>query len=289
MPPPTVLTDVLDALHHDRSLRRFFSLLWRFGRETAAGNHALRRSFFRTALGLALLTGALDGLLWWLSPGEGALLITLSGAFWLAAVLLVTFFQLGLFCTEDGRPLLRLGLPNELTLARIALMPPVFNLVVRHDEFPELRTSLIVAFALLAVSDVLDGFLARRLRLESVFGRVVDPVSDMLFNSMVALSLTLAGALPWWLLLLVWARYFVPLVGGYYLFLTRGPFRIHATGVGKASGFVLGVLLGGSLIERFHPGTFPPWLLSGLLWTCTALLVVNVGYALVVGVRTARN
>jgi len=285
MESQTVLSEVLKALHEERSLRRFFALLWRSGRETAESNRSLRRSFRLHALGLVLVIAIIDAALWHLHPGSAAMVVSLAGAFWLGAVLLITYFQLGLFRTEDGRPLARFGLPNTLTLARIALLAPLFHLVVFHDETPALRAPLLVAFAGLAVSDAVDGFLARRLHLESVFGRVLDPVSDMLFNSMISLALVLAGALPWWLLLVVWPRYFVPLVGGYYLFLTHGPFRIHPTRMGKLSGFVLGFLMGAALVEMLYPRLLPAGLPLALLWIGAVLLAVNVGYVLLLGSR----
>lgn len=285
MESQTILADVLKALHEEHSLRHFFGLLWRFGRETALHNLSLRRSFRRHALGLILVLVAIDAALWYLHPGEAALAVTLVGAFWLGAVLLLTYFQLGLFRAEDGRELTHFGLPNTLTLTRIALLAPLFHLVVSHDEIPALRAPLMMAFAVLALSDWADGFLARRLHLESVFGRVLDPVSDMLFNSMISLALVLAGALPWWLLLVVWPRYFVPLVGGYYLFLTHGPFRIHPTRMGKLSGFVLGFLMGAALLEKLYPGTLPAGLPLALLWLGAVLLVANVVYVLLLGSR----
>ncbi len=289
MAPPPILSDVLAALHHDRSLRRFFTLCWSFGRETARQNAGLRRSFRRHVVGLAAVMAAVYGVMGALHPGPAVLLMALTGAVWLTAVLLVTYFLLGLLCTEDGSPLPGLGLPNTLTVARLALLAPIFDLVVVHDEFPELRAWLLGTFALLALSDAADGFLARRLRLESVFGRVVDPVCDMVFNAMLALALVLAGALPWWLLLLVWPRYFVPLVGGYYLFLTRRPFRIHPTRMGKLTGLVLGVLMGAALLDRLYPGALPPWLPLALVGVAAALLLSNVVYVVALGLAEARD
>lgn len=289
MQSQTVLADVLKALHDQRSLRRFFTLCWRFGRETASENTALRRSFRRHVVGLAVGLAGIDAVLWTLHPGGVAAVMALASAVWLAAVLLVTYFLLGLMCTEDGVPRQRLGLPNTLTITRLALLAPVFHLVAYHDEFPALRAPLLAAFALLALSDAADGFLARRFHLESVFGRVVDPVSDMVFNSMISLALVLAGALPWWLLLLVWPRYFVPLVGGYYLFLTRRPFRIHPTSMGKLSGFVLGFLMGAALLDRLYPGVLPPGLPVALIGLVAVLLLLNVVYVVSFGVFELRG
>ncbi len=82
-----------------------------------------------------------------------------------------------------------LSLPNILTLARIAAIP-VF--VVFYLLFPRDQYYLVVGiFVLAAVTDWLDGFLARRLQETSSFGAFLDPVADKL---MVCTALVLVVA-----------------------------------------------------------------------------------------------
>ena len=77
-----------------------------------------------------------------------------------------------------------LNLPNSLTLARIVMIP-VFGLVfLLPVGWAHVAAALI--FALAAVTDWLDGYLARRLGQTSAFGAFLDPVAD---NLMVAVAL----------------------------------------------------------------------------------------------------
>lgn len=79
-----------------------------------------------------------------------------------------------------------LNLPNILTLLRIALIPVLVVLFYIPGEWTPPACALI--FALAAVTDWLDGYLARRLNLTSAFGAFLDPVADKL---MVAVALVL--------------------------------------------------------------------------------------------------
>jgi len=76
------------------------------------------------------------------------------------------------------------NIPNVLTLIRIVLIP-VFVLVF-YAPIPWSHLLSTVVFALAAVTDWFDGYLARRLKQSSVFGAFLDPVADKL---MVAVAL----------------------------------------------------------------------------------------------------
>lgn len=77
----------------------------------------------------------------------------------------------------------KLSWPNRLTLARILLVAPfvvmLFN-VQDPDWGDSARYAALAIFAVMAVSDGLDGYLARRLKQETAIGRFLDPVADKL-------------------------------------------------------------------------------------------------------------
>ncbi len=77
----------------------------------------------------------------------------------------------------------KLSWPNRVTMTRILLAGPFVVALLhlqdaRWAEFA--RWSAILVFALMAVSDALDGYLARRLKAESALGRFLDPLADKL-------------------------------------------------------------------------------------------------------------
>jgi CDP-diacylglycerol--glycerol-3-phosphate 3-phosphatidyltransferase len=79
-------------------------------------------------------------------------------------------------------------LPNQLTVARVVAVPIVCLFVASGYDW--VRWVGLVLFILAALSDWLDGFLARRMHLNSAFGRMLDPIADKLLVG--ALIVTLA-------------------------------------------------------------------------------------------------
>lgn len=86
------------------------------------------------------------------------------------------------------------NLPNAITLLRLLLVP-VIAVLLAEQRFP----AAFVVFAIGAVSDGIDGWLARRLNAESQVGLVLDPVADKLFVISTAFVLAWEHLLPLWL------------------------------------------------------------------------------------------
>lgn len=87
-----------------------------------------------------------------------------------------------------------MNVPNTLTLVRIALIP-VFVLVF-YLPFAWAHIAAATVFALAAVTDWLDGYLARRLGQMSAFGAFLDPVADKLMVAVVLVLLVQADPRP---------------------------------------------------------------------------------------------
>lgn len=102
-------------------------------------------------------------------------------------------------------------LPNALTLFRmIAVAPIVYWLLTG-------RYQAAFALALLAgISDLLDGFLARRFGWMTHFGGILDPLTDKLLLVSTTLALAWLGHLPWWLFALIVVRDLLIVSGGLY-------------------------------------------------------------------------
>ena len=92
-------------------------------------------------------------------------------------------------------------LPNLICLLRIALVWPLIHSLLGGDY----QTTLWV-FVVAAVSDGLDGFLAKRFGWTSELGRVLDPVADKLLLVSLFLVATWIGLIPSWLTVLAVAR-----------------------------------------------------------------------------------
>ena len=88
-----------------------------------------------------------------------------------------------------------MNLPNSLTFFRISLIP-VFVFVF-YAPFGWTHTATAVIFALGAVTDLLDGYLARRLGQTSPFGAFLDPVADKLLVAVALVLLVQHDPRPW--------------------------------------------------------------------------------------------
>lgn len=120
-------------------------------------------------------------------------------------------------------------IPNLITLARMALIPWI-ALALFEGRYAE-ATAL---FAVAAVSDGVDGFLARRCGWQTRLGAILDPLADkaMILAAMVAL--VAAGLLPTWLLVLLLARDLLIVAGAtHYNFFVRRGFVPRPLLVGK--------------------------------------------------------
>jgi cardiolipin synthase len=96
------------------------------------------------------------------------------------------------------------NLPNGLTLSRIFLVPILVVVLLTRTERWELIGAAI--FAVAALTDWLDGYLARRLHQTSKLGQVLDPVADRLYILAVVVGLAWRDIIPWWLAVLLPAR-----------------------------------------------------------------------------------
>ena len=86
---------------------------------------------------------------------------------------------------------LRVNLPTWLTLFRVLLLPVMVVVFYSHDAIPAIplraaNIAAVVVFGLAALTDWLDGWIARRFHMESAFGAFLDPVADKL---MIAVTL----------------------------------------------------------------------------------------------------
>jgi cardiolipin synthase len=89
-----------------------------------------------------------------------------------------------------------LNVPNSLTLARIVLILP-FALVFLHGS-AQSRWLALLLFAVAALTDWFDGYLARRLNQGSPFGRMLDPIADKLLVMSAIMILVATGDIAGW-------------------------------------------------------------------------------------------
>jgi CDP-diacylglycerol---glycerol-3-phosphate 3-phosphatidyltransferase len=127
-----------------------------------------------------------------------------------------------------------LNLPNALTLVRILLVPVL--VVALTVESPGGSTIAAVVFAVAALTDGLDGYIARSRQSVTTFGKVMDPVADKLMIAAALISLVSLDRLAAWVAMVIIAREFA--VSGLRIAAGQQGAIIPASLLGKAKTIV---------------------------------------------------
>ena len=165
-------------------------------------------------------------------------------------------------------------LPNALTVARLALIP-VFVVLMLTAEGGHSWPAGIV-FGIAAVTDQIDGFLARRWRVESEFGRIFDPLADRLMIDAAVILLFIADHMPWAGLVVIVGRDLI-LMAGYKAVAPPG-YELNVNLLGKTATWLL--YAGTAFLIVTHRSTdWPRW----IFWAGVVLAVAaGLVYALAV-------
>ncbi len=96
-----------------------------------------------------------------------------------------------------------MNLPNQLTMARIIMVPVVMALMLMGYEIPAL-----VVFAIASITDFLDGYIARKKNLVSSFGKIMDPLADKILSFGALVCFIQMGIVSVWAPIIIIAREF---------------------------------------------------------------------------------
>jgi CDP-diacylglycerol--glycerol-3-phosphate 3-phosphatidyltransferase len=146
-----------------------------------------------------------------------------------------------------------LTLPNALSVVRMAFLPPVLYLLRRPD--PQSDHWALGLLFVAGITDLLDGWLARRRGAVSPSGKVVDPLADKVLIGGLVIYLTMARDFPLWLLVAVVARD-VALMAGAWLFFRRDRLVFAADWTGKWTTFFLSLLILAHIVQ-WKPSYLP--------------------------------
>ena len=133
------------------------------------------------------------------------------------------------------------NLPNGLTLSRIFLVPLLVAVLLTRAESWEIFGGII--FAVAAITDWLDGFLARRRRQVTTLGILLDPVADKLLVSAAFISLVQMQLVPAWMVVIIVGREFA-VMGLRTIAISQGvTIPASKLGKGKMATQVIAILL----------------------------------------------
>lgn len=109
-----------------------------------------------------------------------------------------------------------MNVPNILTIIRLLLVP-IF-VVVFYSGIKNATAIAMLIFVAAGITDVLDGYLARKYDMVTKWGSILDPLADKLMSITVLISLTAKGILPMWVFFVMSTKEVLMIVGGIVLF-----------------------------------------------------------------------
>jgi cardiolipin synthase (CMP-forming) len=157
---------------------------------------------------------------------------------------------------------------NQITLLRL-LFVPVFAILVMDRHY---RAALAVLMAA-ALSDVLDGTVARLLKQESPLGVALDPIADKILMTTGYITLALRGALPWWLTIIVLSRDVAIVMTAALISLVAGYRPFHPSLLGKFSTTAQVATLFAAVCRRAGVPYFTPGVLTVFIYLAAGLTV----------------
>jgi cardiolipin synthase len=162
-----------------------------------------------------------------------------------------------------------MNIPNFLTALRI-LAIPLFIILFSYDY----HFLALVLFVCAAVTDALDGFLARTLHQKTTLGAYLDPIADKLMLSSAFVICSILKIIPLWLSILVISRDIIISLGILVLLVNAFPVEIHPTVMSKCTTVLQILTIGVVLCLHVLQKKYVP--VNVLYWT-TGLLTIASG------------
>ncbi len=104
-------------------------------------------------------------------------------------------------------------IPNLLTIARFLLIPFIIIFAVQDNY-----VMAIIFLTLSGITDILDGFIARKYNLITDFGKLIDPLADKLTQVSILTVLVIKNIIPFWILAIVLLKEFLMVSGASFLY-----------------------------------------------------------------------
>jgi len=103
--------------------------------------------------------------------------------------------------------------PNLLTIVRFLLIPFIIIFAVQNNYI-----MAIIFLTLSGITDILDGFIARKFNLITDFGKLIDPLADKLTQVSILTVLVIKDIIPFWILAIVLLKEFLMVSGASFLY-----------------------------------------------------------------------
>jgi cardiolipin synthase len=159
-----------------------------------------------------------------------------------------------------------LNVPNALTMVRILLAPVFLWLYLQGNE-----DGALIAFAVAAATDAIDGLAARLLGQQTRLGAFLDAAADKFLMACALIALALKGQVPWWLTGVVVGRDALLAAGSVFLATHHSPLPVRPTRVGKYATALVALIVVVVLVADYHDTPMArsgPWVVALSVLAC---------------------
>ena len=118
---------------------------------------------------------------------------------------LKTYFDRLIISENQGSVII--NLPNTITMLRIGIIPVLFFLLL--DPGPAGSLIIAILFIMAALTDLLDGYVARRYQIVTNVGKFLDPIADKLIVNTAMIMMIPIGRIPAWIVSIIIIRDFI--------------------------------------------------------------------------------
>ena len=160
--------------------------------------------------------------------------------------------------------------PNQLTLLRLGFLP-IFLSLISYERYQWALLVLVVA----GLTDLFDGWLARRLNQRSSIGAYLDPIADKLLLSSSFVILAYKHAIAWWLTIIVLSRDILILVVAIVIILISGYRPFPPSIFGKLTTFFEIALVFVTVLVLAYPQTNLGFVIRPLIYVAAAFAIFS--------------
>jgi cardiolipin synthase (CMP-forming) len=177
--------------------------------------------------------------------------------------------------------------PNRISIMRLLLVPPFIIMLMKQSHWPAARYFALGMFIIMAISDAVDGILARRLNARTRLGAILDPLADKVLIICAVVLLSLPGSSPPgvnlsdWIVVFIVGKDLWVIAGFLVIYLVTDEFLIRPSRAGKSCTVGQLVMVGFVLlapdINRLRPelGTNIAGVLSWIVAVLCCLAVIS--------------
>lgn len=167
-------------------------------------------------------------------------------------------------------------IPNILSVIRVLMIPLFIYLYVTNNI-----VAAIIVFLLSGLTDVVDGFIARKFNMVSKIGKMLDPLADKITQVSIAICLAISNPeiLP---LIILFGIKELLMLSGAYILLRKGKNPSESKWWGKFGTVIIYTFLSLVLFSNLFPNTIPSWVIEyGMYFTAGVILFSLYNYYLI--------